>query len=217
MLDAELFRRWLVAAAEAVSREAKALTDLDAAIGDADHGANLDRGYAAVRARLTDGSAPAPATPGEVLVTAGRQLVATVGGASGPLLGTALRRAGRALGDAERVDGARLGEALRAATTGVREMGGAAPGDKTMVDALQPAADAYDEEFARSSSLLAAVRAAATAARRGAEATGPLRARKGRASYLGERSAGHLDPGAVSVALLVEALAAVCERAAGRV
>ncbi|WFB06365.1 dihydroxyacetone kinase subunit L [Streptomyces sp. LX-29] len=196
VLDAAFFRRWLTALAAAVEREADRLTDLDAAIGDADHGSNMLRGFRAVSAALdTD----APATPGAVLVLAGRQLVSTVGGASGPLYGTLLRRAGKALGDAEEVDRERLREALRAGVDAVAQLGGAAPGDKTMLDALVPAVDALDDSFA----------AGAEAAGKGAVATVPLRARKGRASYLGERSIGHQDPGATSSALIFTTLAEV--------
>ncbi|GAA2251318.1 dihydroxyacetone kinase subunit L [Streptomyces ruber] len=195
MLDADFFRRWMTAAAAAVDREAERLTALDSPIGDADHGSNLQRGFAAVVAALEK---EAPATPGAVLQLAGRQLISTVGGASGPLYGTLLRRTGKTLGtDAAEVGEERLREALRAGVAAVATLGGAAPGDKTMLDALVPAVDALGESFA----------AAADAAERGAEATTPLRARKGRASYLGERSVGHRDPGATSAALLVAALA----------
>jgi len=205
-LDAAFFLRWLTGAAEAVHAEREHLTELDSPIGDADHGANLDRGFTAVREGF---AANPPATPAEALVAAGRQLISTVGGASGPLYGTALRRAGRALGTAP---GPReLADALDAAVAGVRELGEAGPGDKTMVDALAPAARAYREALDGGAPFARALEVAARAARRGAEETVPLRARRGRASYLGERSVGHQDPGAASAALLVAALA----RAAG--
>ena len=193
MLDAEFFRRWMTATAAAVDREAEHLTALDSPIGDADHGSNLQRGFTAVVAALAK---EAPATPSGVLTLAGRQLISTVGGASGPLYGTLLRRTGKALGDDAEVTEDRLAEALRAGVDAVMALGGAAPGDKTMVDALVPAVDALGESFA----------AARDAAEEGAEATTPLQARKGRASYLGERSIGHRDPGATSAALLVGAL-----------
>ncbi|MEU3279096.1 dihydroxyacetone kinase subunit DhaL [Streptomyces antibioticus] len=193
MLDADFFRRWMTAAAAAVDREAEHLTALDSPIGDADHGSNLRRGFLAVTAALEK---EAPDTPGAVLVLAGRQLISTVGGASGPLYGTLLRRTGKALGDAAEVSEERFAEALDAGVDAVMRLGGAAPGDKTMIDALVPAVAALDEGFG----------AAAAAAERGAEATVPLQARKGRASYLGERSIGHQDPGATSAALLVAAL-----------
>ncbi|MEV7282508.1 dihydroxyacetone kinase subunit DhaL [Streptomyces sp. NPDC093111] len=194
--DATFFRAWLGRAAEAVDREADRLTELDSAIGDADHGSNLKRGFAAVTATLDK---EAPATPGAVLVAAGRQLISTVGGASGPLYGTLLRRTGKALGDEERVSRAALAEALRTGVAAVSQLGGAQVGDKTMLDALVPAAEALGTSF----------EAAREAAEAGALATVPLRARKGRASYLGERSVGHQDPGATSSALLVGALAEV--------
>ncbi|MET8508985.1 dihydroxyacetone kinase subunit DhaL [Streptomyces sp. NPDC004787] len=193
---AEFFRDWLIAAAAAVDREADRLTELDSAIGDADHGANLKRGFAAVTAVLEK---EPPATPGAVLVAAGRQLISTVGGASGPLYGTLLRRTGKALGEAERVSRPELAGALAGAVAAVAQLGGAQPGDKTMLDALAPAAEALGTSFA----------AAREAAEAGALATVPLRARKGRASYLGERSVGHQDPGATSSALLFAALAEV--------
>ncbi|MFF6883012.1 dihydroxyacetone kinase subunit DhaL [Streptomyces sp. NPDC012421] len=194
--------RWMETVAAAVDREAGRLTELDAAIGDADHGANLRRGFAAVADTLAK---EPPATPGGVLVAAGRQLISTVGGASGPLYGTLLRRAGKALGDGDAVTRAELADALAAGVAAVGQLGGAVPGDKTMLDALVPAVTALPESFA----------AARAAAGEGALATVPLRARKGRASYLGERSVGHQDPGATSSALLFAALAEAAEGAAG--
>ncbi|GGW12713.1 dihydroxyacetone kinase subunit DhaL [Streptomyces capoamus] len=198
MLDADFFRRWMTTAAASVDREAGRLTALDSAIGDADHGSNLQRGFTAVAAALAK---EAPDTPGAVLTLAGRQLISTVGGASGPLYGTLLRRTGKALGDAAEVGEEQLAAALREGVDGVMKLGGAAPGDKTMIDALVPAVDALGSGFA----------AARTAAEEGARATTPLQARKGRASYLGERSVGHQDPGATSSALLIAALADTAE------
>ncbi|MFF4116506.1 dihydroxyacetone kinase subunit DhaL [Streptomyces sp. NPDC001714] len=194
MLDADFFRRWMAATAASVDREAERLTALDSPIGDADHGSNLQRGFKAVIAALEK---DAPATPGAVLTLAGRRLISTVGGASGPLYGTLLRSTGKALGDTAEVSEAQLAEALRAGVDKVMALGGAAPGDKTMIDALVPAVDALGDGFG----------AARAAAEQGAEATIPLQARKGRASYLGERSIGHQDPGATSSALLVAGLA----------
>ena len=194
MLDADFFRRWMTATAALVDREAERLTALDSPIGDADHGSNLQRGFTAVTAALEK---EAPDTPGAVLILAGRQLISTVGGASGPLYGTLLRRTGKALGDAAEVSAEQLAEALRTGVDAVRTLGGAAPGDKTMIDALVPAVDALGDSFA----------AARDAADEGARATTPLQARKGRASYLGERSIGHQDPGATSSALVMTALA----------
>lgn len=195
MLDADFFRRWMTVTAASVEREAERLTALDSPIGDADHGTNLQRGFRAVRDALEK---EPPATPGAVLTQAGRLLISTVGGASGPLYGTLLRRTGKALGDAAEVDEPQLAEALRAGVDAVMQLGGAAPGDKTMIDALVPAVDALGDSFA----------AGRDAAEEGAVATTPLLARKGRASYLGERSIGHQDPGATSSALLIAALAA---------
>ncbi|WP_371621874.1 dihydroxyacetone kinase subunit DhaL [Streptomyces sp. NBC_01116] len=195
MLDTDFFRRWMAAVAASVEREANHLTELDSAIGDADHGSNLQRGFTAVTAVLEKDS---PATPGAVLTLAGRQLISTVGGASGPLYGTLLRRTGKALGDGAEVTQDQLAQAFAAGVSAVGQLGGAQAGDKTMLDALLPAAEALATSFD----------GAANAARAGAEATVPLQARKGRASYLGGRSIGHQDPGATSSALLVEALAA---------
>ncbi|MEU9166643.1 dihydroxyacetone kinase subunit DhaL [Streptomyces sp. NPDC048420] len=198
MLDADFFRRWMTATAASVDREAERLTALDSPIGDADHGSNLQRGFTAVAATLEK---EAPETPGAVLILAGRQLISTVGGASGPLYGTLLRRTGKALGEAAEVSAEQLTEALRAGVEAVMALGGAAPGDKTMIDTLVPAVDALGTGFA----------AARTAAEQGALATTPLQARKGRASYLGERSIGHQDPGATSASLLIAALCEVAE------
>lgn len=195
VLDVDFFRRWLTAVAASVEREADRLTELDSAIGDADHGSNLQRGFRAVTTVLD--SEP-PATPGAALILAGRRLISTVGGAAGPLYGTLLRSTGKALGDSAEVTGAELAEALGAGVAAVAQLGGAKAGDKTMIDALEPAVAALGTSFA----------AAAAAAREGATATVPLQARKGRASYLGERSVGHQDPGATSAALLFAALAA---------
>jgi len=193
VLDADFFRRWMTATAAFVEREAERLTALDSPIGDADHGSNLLRGFRAVAATLEK---EAPDTPGAVLTLAGRTLISTVGGASGPLYGTLLRRTGKALGDAGEVSEEQFAGALRAGVDAVMTLGGAASGDKTMIDTLVPAVDALDAGFG----------AARTAAEQGALATTPLQARKGRASYLGERSIGHQDPGATSASLLIAAL-----------
>ena len=201
---------WMSEAAEAIRRERDHLTQLDAAIGDGDHGVNMDRGFDAVGKALAgqDGSIP----PGRLLILAGKTLVSTVGGASGPLWGTALRRAGRALGDRPDLDGPGLLEALEAAVAGVVELGAAAPGDKTMVDALTPAVERLREAVGQDVPLREAVAAAAEAAEEGARATVPMHARKGRASYLGERSIGHQDPGATSTALILRALERAVEQ-----
>ncbi|MFE2182211.1 dihydroxyacetone kinase subunit DhaL [Streptomyces sp. NPDC059455] len=197
VLDTPFFLRWLTTAATSVSREATRLTDLDSAIGDADHGTNMQRGFAAVAEALEK---EPPGSPGATLILAGRQLISKVGGASGPLYGTLLRRAGKALGDAEQITPQQLADALRAGVDAVAQLGGAAAGDKTMLDALLPAVEALSGDTG-------SFAAAGEAAEKGALATVPMLARKGRASYLGERSVGHQDPGATSSALIIGALA----------
>jgi dihydroxyacetone kinase-like protein len=201
-VDAGTVRRWLEAAATSMREQRDYLTQLDAAIGDADHGTNMDRGFTAVVAKLEALEAP----PGKLLTTAGSTLVSTVGGASGPLWGTALRRAGRSLGEADDFDGLELAAALDAALAGVVELGAAQEGDKTMVDALAPAVRALRSELEAGGELGAALAAARAAGEEGMRATTPLQASKGRASYLGERSIGHQDPGATSTALIIAAL-----------
>ena len=193
---------WMREASSAVAAEADHLTQLDSAIGDGDHGVNMTRGFEAVVEAVDGVEEP----PGKQLILAGKTLVSKVGGASGPLWGTALRRAGRAVGGAEALDGGRLVDALAAGLAGVVELGAAEPGDKTMVDALGPAIEALRAALADGEPLDAAVAAAADAAEAGARATVPMQARKGRASYLGERSVGHQDPGATSTALILRAL-----------
>ncbi|MEV0573599.1 dihydroxyacetone kinase subunit DhaL [Streptomyces sp. NPDC050392] len=204
MLDADFFHRWMTTTAASVDREAARLTELDSAIGDADHGSNLQRGFAAVVAALAE---EPPQTPGAVLMLAGRQLISTVGGASGPLYGTLLRRTGKALGEAPAVTAEELAQALGTGVAAVAQLGGAQAGDKTMLDALLPAAKALGSSFD----------AGRDAALEGALATVPLQARKGRASYLGERSIGHQDPGATSSALLIAALAETAAATGGDV
>lgn len=210
VLDSAFFQRWMSGTAVAVEAEADRLTELDSAIGDADHGSNLRRGFTAVAAALEK---EPPGTPGGVLALAGRKLISTVGGASGPLYGTLLRRTGKELGDASQVTAAEFARALRAGVDAVAKLGGAAAGDKTMLDALLPAVDALaaaaDDGGATADGggATAAFGAARDAAESGALATVPLQARKGRASYLGERSIGHQDPGATSAALLLRTLA----------
>jgi dihydroxyacetone kinase-like protein len=193
---------WMREASAAVTAEADHLTQLDSAIGDGDHGVNLTRGFKAVVEAVDGDEQP----PGKQLILAGKTLVSKVGGASGPLWGTALRRAGRAVGSADAIDGPRLLDALVAGLAGVVELGAAEPGDKTMVDALGPAIEALREALEEGKPLEAALEEAADAAEAGARATVPMQARKGRASYLGERSVGHQDPGATSTAVIVRAL-----------
>ncbi|MDA0185395.1 dihydroxyacetone kinase subunit DhaL [Solirubrobacter phytolaccae] len=200
---------WMDEAAAAITADADRLTQLDSAIGDGDHGLNLTRGFKAVVEALATGSDGL--APGRRLILAGKTLVSTVGGASGPLWGTALRRAGRSVGDAEALDGPALADALDAALAGVIELGSAEVGDKTMVDALTPAVAALRGAVEAGQPLADAIAAAAEAAAEGARSTIPLQARKGRASYLGERSIGHEDPGAASTVLLITALGRALE------
>ena len=189
------------------------LTQLDAAIGDADHGINLSRGFTAVLGALDAAEAKA-ATPGAILTLTGNTLISKVGGASGPLYGTAFRRAGKALGGAADVDLAALSAALDAALAGVQQLGAAREGDKTMVDALAPAARAFSKAIAAGAAPDDALSVLVEAATAGATATVPMQALKGRASYLGPRSVGHEDPGAVSTSLILGALAGAAQ--AGR-
>ena len=202
-MNTETVRRWLTHAATAVREQRDYLTQLDAAIGDADHGTNMDRGFNAMLAKLEETDA---ARPGRLLIVAGSTLVSTVGGASGPLWGTALRRAGRALGESEEFEAPELANALDAALAAVVELGAAEEGEKTMVDTLAPAARAFRAELDSGAGVKQALAAARAAGEDGMRATTPMRAAKGRASYLGERSIGHQDPGATSTALILAAL-----------
>jgi dihydroxyacetone kinase-like protein len=203
-VDARIITAWMTEVGETVRERADYLTQLDAAIGDGDHGNNMTRGFDAVDKALAAQGGGVP--PGRLLILVGKSLVSTVGGASGPLWGSALRAMGRQLGDAESFDGAALADALDAGIAAVTDLGAATVGDKTMVDALVPAAGVLRERVAAGASLADATAAAADAAESGAAATSPLQARKGRASYLGERSIGHQDPGATSAALIMRAL-----------
>jgi len=204
VLDTDALTRWLREFADAVAAEKQHLTQLDSAIGDADHGTNVDRGMTAVLAALEE---TPPATVGEMFKLVGMTLVSKVGGASGPLLGTFFLRFGTTAGNHASIDAAVFAAALRAGLGGVVARGKAVAGDKTMYDALAPAVDALDDALARGDDLGAALGAAAEAANDGRDATTPMLARKGRASYLGERSIGHQDPGATSSALLIDAAA----------
>lgn len=195
---------WLSRFRDLVTEQQSYLTDLDSAIGDADHGANMTRGMTAVMEKI--GAAPAAAVD-ELFKSVGMTLVTSVGGASGPLYGTFFLRMGMTAGPVTSLDGAGMSAALRAGLEGVVARGKAEAGDKTMFDAMAPALDAWDETLGGGGDLVAAASAAFAAAEAGRDATIPLVARKGRASYLGERSAGHLDPGATSTALLFQALA----------
>ncbi|GLZ39159.1 dihydroxyacetone kinase subunit DhaL [Actinokineospora sp. NBRC 105648] len=197
--DAAGVARAVRAAAELVTAHRDELVRLDQAIGDADHGENLKRGFGFVLAALDQST---PDTPGAVLKLVATTLISKVGGAAGPLYGTAFLRAATAVGAASELTPDLVSVALQAALDGVVARGKAEVGDKTMVDALTPAVEA-----ARGSTVAEVLTAAAAAAEAGAESTIPLTARKGRASYLGERSAGHLDPGARSTSLMLRAFA----------
>jgi len=203
-VDTAALTSWLREFARLISEHKELLTRLDSAIGDADHGVNMDRGMTAVLAATHDETA---ATPAELLKRTGMTLVSRVGGASGPLYGTAFLRMAAAAGNAGSLDAQGFAKVLRAGLDGVVARGKAEAGDKTMYDALAPAVDALDAALDAGQPLGEALRAAVGAAEEGREATIPMVARKGRASYLGERSAGHQDPGATSVTLLLTAAA----------
>lgn len=194
----------LRAAAAVIAEHRVELIDLDRAIGDADHGENMNRGFVAIVSTLDE---KAPDGPGAALKLAATTLISKVGGAAGPLYGTAFLRAATSVGTAEELDAAAVAAALRAALEGVQARGKAVAGDKTMVDALIPASAAAAAAAEAGADVSAVLAAAAAAAAKGAEDTVDMVARKGRASYLGERSAGHLDPGARSTALILAALA----------
>jgi dihydroxyacetone kinase-like protein len=202
--DVEALDRWIREFAGQIAANKELLTQLDSAIGDADHGANMDRGMTAVVAAL-DGSTPSSAAA--LLKQVGMTLVSTVGGASGPLYGTFFLRMATASGEVTSLDGPAFAKALRAGIEGVVARGKAEAGDKTMYDALAPAVEALDSALSAAAPLSEALRAATRAAEGGRDATIPMLARKGRASYLGERSVGHQDPGATSATLLVAAAA----------
>jgi dihydroxyacetone kinase-like protein len=204
-LDSTWARRFVERAADTVSENRAALVELDREIGDGDHGENLERGFSAVRGKLA--GQPDDAAPGALLKMVATTLISTVGGASGPLLGTAFLKGAGALGDAAEVDSAGVAAFVAAARDGAVLRGKAEVGDKTMIDAWTPAADAAQAAADAGEEPAAVLRAAADAAAKGAESTEPLVARKGRASYLGERAIGHRDPGAQSSALIIAAAA----------
>ena len=204
MLDVKWAKEWLQLSAKIINAHRDELIELDRVIGDGDHGENLDRGFQAVTAGLADSTFT---TPAEVFKFAAQTLLSTVGGASGPLLGTAFLRAAKAANamDSPQLSAADSLQILQAALTGIQERGKAVPGEKTMVDAWSAALDAA--QAAAQVEPCKIWEAAAAGAAKGAAATADLCARKGRASYLGERSIGHLDPGAVSSAYILAAAA----------
>ena len=208
-LDAAWARRWIELAAVDIAEQRDYLVDLDRAIGDGDHGENMDRGFKAAVEALGQAQ---PASVAEVLKTVAKTLMSTVGGAAGPLYGTAFLRASKAAGDGD-LDGAGVAAVIAGALDGIQARGKATTGEKTMVDAWTPALEAARTAAESGSDPAAVLEAAATAAEAGAAATEPMRATKGRASYLGERSIGHLDPGAVSTSLILRAAVRAADEA----
>lgn len=204
---------WVRRSADVIAEHRVELITLDREIGDGDHGENMDRGFQAVLPKLDD--LPAGSTPGDVLKLVATTLISTVGGAAGPLYGTAYLKGAVAAGQATSLDGPAIAAVLLAARDGIVLRGKAESGDKTMVDAWTPAVDAAEAAASNGADVAAVLEAAADAAASGSDATIPLVARKGRASYLGERSAGHRDPGAQSSALLLRAAAEAAAAAAG--
>ncbi len=200
MLDAQAVREWISRAGELVAANEHELTELDAAVGDADHGANMRRGFQAAVQAMDD---PALTTPAQVLKKVAMTLISTIGGASGPLYGTFFLRMAAECGECSQLDLAALGRAVGAGTAGIQARGRSQAGEKTMLDAWLPALEALQGE----TDLVAGTAAAARAAEAGRAATESMLATKGRASYLGERSVGHIDPGAASTALILQALA----------
>ncbi|WP_298888129.1 dihydroxyacetone kinase subunit DhaL [uncultured Serinicoccus sp.] len=204
MADLTAFQAWIAACSESITAHADDLTELDRAIGDADHGSNMKRGLTACAALADQEDF---SSIDAYLKKVGMTLVSTVGGASGPLYGTFFLRLAGPLAASEDVSAREFGQALRAGVEGIVARGKAEAGDKTMYDAFSPALEAFESAAGSGSELAEALRAAADAAAQGRDATEPMVARKGRASYLGERSAGHQDPGATSATLLIEAAA----------
>ena len=208
-LNAEWAKLWVTRSAASINDQRVELTTLDRAIGDGDHGENMERGFTAVLQKLPD--VADSAVPADVLKLVATTLISTVGGASGPLFGTAYLKAGTAVAGKEELDGAAVVALLTAARDGIVLRGKAEVGDKTMIDAWTPAVDAAAAALASGSTERDILLAAADAAQAGAESTDELVARKGRASYLGERAIGHRDPGAVSSVLLLRAAAEAAE------
>ncbi len=207
-ITAEHVLRFIEEVAARVKEQRDYLTQLDSAIGDADHGANLDRGFSTVLTKLPG---VADKDIGSILKTVGTTLVSTVGGASGPLYGTAFLRAGMATADRFELGANDVVAALEAALEGIQARGKAQRGEKTMVDAIGPGLDALKQAQASGADFLSALRLAVAATEEGMKATIPMLATKGRASYLGERSIGHQDPGATSAYLMAQALLKVVE------
>lgn len=205
-------KTWLLLYADRIDERAEALTTLDAAIGDADHGANMVRGMRSVRARLTDATSQ-PADIGDLFRTVAMTLISSIGGAAGPLYGAFFLRAAKEVGAETEIDVATLARMFRAGVEGLQNRGKAELGDKTMLDTLEPAVVALEKSAAQGDSPAIALQAARGAAEQGMIATMALEATKGRASYLGPRSVGHQDPGATSSFYLLECLAQAIDRA----
>ena len=203
VVDRAFVRRWIEQASVRIEEQRDFLTQLDAAIGDADHGVNMHRGFVAAVATI---QAADDRPPGAILTEVGTTLVYRVGGAAGPLYGSAFRRIGAALSEGATRDGEALLVALRAGLEGIQDLGAAVPGDKTIVDAWAPAVAAFERSLRAGATVPDAALRAVDAANEGVAGTLPMQARKGRASYLGPRSVGHQDPGATSTALLFAAL-----------
>ncbi len=203
-VDRDALLAWFEELERVYAANRERLTDLDSAIGDADHGSNMDRGFTAVKAELDKNATPGI---GSILKTAAATLIKTVGGASGPLYGTFFLRAGAACPDQPALEAADIVALFKAGVDGVVQRGKASLGDKTMVDALVPAVAAMHVRLQSGASIGQILDSAATAAESGMQATTPMQARKGRASYLGPRSVGHQDPGATSSYLLIRAAA----------
>lgn len=199
---------WLMRCSEVFRRERDYLTELDTAIGDADHGLNMNRGFDQLAAKLPS---LAEQDIGAILKSSGMTLLSSVGGASGPLFGTFFLRAAQATAGKQSLELADLQQMVQAGAEGVAARGKAQPGDKTLCDVWLPVADSLSQSLAHSLDVREALQQAAQRAQQAAESTVPMQARKGRASYLGERSIGHQDPGATSVMLMIQALAAAAE------
>lgn len=210
-IDVRTLTAWIQECARVIALEQDALSELDSSTGDADHGSNMARGFAAVCEAVSEAAGDGPSA---LLEEVGVTLVDNIGGSSGALYGTFFLRMARAVGEADQLDGPAFGEALRAGAQGIVDRGSVRTGDKTMYDALAPAVEAYHGELASSGDLSAALEAASTAAEHGRDATASMVARKGRSSYVGDRSLGHVDAGASSMALLIRAASTTVRGAA---
>lgn len=208
-ITTEKVKEFLQRAAEVLKENKEYLTELDSAIGDADHGINMDRGFQAIMAKFPTFEGK---DTGTILKTAGMALVSTVGGAGGPLYGTAFMQAGMVLAGKNEFTLEELIKALEAALKGVMNLGKSKPGEKTMIDAIAPAIEAMKKALVNGANPVQALEEATQAAEEGMKATIPMIAQKGRASYLGERSIGHQDPGATSSYLLFRTMLEVAKK-----